>query len=67
MEQRKSRIQNIKENIQYAQTGAKVIDNYNKPAAAKWTPVDYSKDKLKETTQAQDNTVVIPYSIQSIP
>lgn len=67
MKQRKSRIQNIKENIQYAQTGAKVIDNYNKPAAVKWTPVDYSQDKVKETTQTKDNTVVIPYSIQSIP
>ena len=64
MNQRKSRIQNIEEDIQYAQTGAKIIDHYNKPAA-KWKPIDYSKDKLQETTQPKDNTLVIPYRMQS--
>ena len=40
IQQIKSLIKHIEENIQYAQAGAKVIDNYNKPAS-KWKPIDY--------------------------
>lgn len=66
MNQRKSRIRHIEENIQYAQTGAKVINHYNKPEA-KWKPIDYQNDKYRETSQYKDNTSVIPYRTQSTP